>query len=127
MNVQNSLNDTSAPIIVTAEDNGKEIRVPAAGTLIVRLDSNRSTGYSWSIVDTPDSLLVMIGQSYQPAHVEPGFVGGGGVDELNFVIAEGAPTDGERAEWLRMEYSPPWSAKEVANTWSIRVVVPAEE
>lgn len=43
-------------VIVTDADNGKDIDLPAGDTLVVRLKSNPSTGYSWAIKGDPSPL-----------------------------------------------------------------------
>jgi hypothetical protein len=49
----------SAPpdIIVTAQDNGKDITLHGSQRLIVRFSFPGGTGYGWSALMTPDSVL----------------------------------------------------------------------
>lgn len=127
MSRQDTSKDPTPPTVSTTEaDQGKDITVPAGGMLVVQLGSNPSTGYRWHFVSAPDSLFQLGGHSYQPGAVEPGMVGGGGVEELRFVIAEGAPATFERAEWLRMVSLRSFEqGLEGAKSWAIRLIVPA--
>lgn len=43
-------------ITVTGEDNGKDIDLITGGTLIVKLKSNPSTGYGWTVSGDPSPL-----------------------------------------------------------------------
>src|SRR5271170_5650492 len=44
------------PVVVTEADADKPIQVSVGQTLQVRLASNPTTGYSWSVKHTPDQL-----------------------------------------------------------------------
>ena len=126
MSLQDPAKNPAPPTVsVTDADRGNDITVPAGGILVVRLGSNPTTGYEWHFVTAPDSLFRLVGHSYQARSTEPGFVGGGGVDELQFMIAEGAPVDTERLEWLRLVSLRRWSeGLEGAKSWAIRLIVP---
>jgi inhibitor of cysteine peptidase len=54
----------SSTVIVTAQDNGKEVDLPQGGTLVVRLEANPSTGYSWTVKGDP-SPLKLVKSSYR--------------------------------------------------------------
>ena len=127
MSAQDTIKAPTPPTVtVTEADQGNDIEVPVGGMLVVRLGSNPSTGYGWHFVAAPGSLFRLVGHSYTPGVVEPGRVGGGGVEELHFVIAEGAPVDSERAEWLRMVSIRSFQRElEGATSWAVRLIVPA--
>jgi hypothetical protein len=44
-------------IVVTEQDNGKDVTLHGGQRLIVKLSSPGGTGYSWSALMTPDSFL----------------------------------------------------------------------
>ena len=46
----------SQTVTVTDQDNGKDIDLTSGGTLVVKLNSNPSTGYSWAVVGDPAPL-----------------------------------------------------------------------
>src|SRR5208337_23063 len=50
---------SSSTVIVTAQDNGKEVDLPQGGTLVVRLEANPSTGYSWTVKGDPSPLKLV--------------------------------------------------------------------
>ncbi len=49
----------SLVLLITDQDNGKDIDLPAGGTLVVRLKSNPSTGYVWAIKGDPSPLRLV--------------------------------------------------------------------
>jgi inhibitor of cysteine peptidase len=51
-----SANASPPAVTVTGEDNGKDIDLTAGGTLIVKLKSNPSTGYAWTVSGDPAPL-----------------------------------------------------------------------
>ena len=50
---------TSSVIAIADQDNGKDIELPAGDTLVLRLTSNPSTGYSWAIEGDPLPLRLV--------------------------------------------------------------------
>jgi inhibitor of cysteine peptidase len=50
---------TPSAIAITDQDNGKDIDLPAGDTLVLRLKSNPSTGYSWAIKGDPSPLKLV--------------------------------------------------------------------
>ncbi|MFZ0914739.1 MAG: protease inhibitor I42 family protein [Candidatus Korobacteraceae bacterium] len=51
--------NASSVVVITDQDNGKDIDLPAGGTLAIRLNSNPSTGYSWAIKGDPSPLRLV--------------------------------------------------------------------
>ncbi len=49
----------SSVVVITDQDNGKDIDLPAGDTLVVRLKSNPSTGYTWAIKRGPSILRLL--------------------------------------------------------------------
>ncbi len=93
----------SAPstVIVTDQDNGKDIELPAGATLVVRLKSNPSTGYSWAIKGDPAPLRLV--KSSTTKNGQASHVAGAPVIQefrLAAVSAGMAP--------LTLEYRRPW-------------------
>ncbi len=50
---------TPSAIAITDQDDGKDIDLPAGDTLVLRLKSNPSTGYSWAIKGDPSPLKLV--------------------------------------------------------------------
>lgn len=47
---------SSPDVVLTEQDNGKDIDLTIGGALIVKLPSNPSTGYNWAVVGEPSPL-----------------------------------------------------------------------
>jgi len=95
------------PVTVTEENSGESIQLQQGQQLIVRLTANPSTGYSWSLVDTPDSTLTVDGpivfEQDQSGGNQP-LIGAGGTEVCTFTAgAAGQQT-------LQLEYKRSWEA-----------------
>ncbi len=72
-------------VSVTIADQGKTIELKPGQTLLVTLDSNRSTGFSWSVESMDGKLLSQSGEPvYLPASKHE-MVGGKGTETWQFV------------------------------------------
>jgi inhibitor of cysteine peptidase len=95
---------TSSAIAITDQDNGKDIDLPAGDTLVLRLKSNPSTGYSWAIKgDTSPLRLVKSSaqENGQNSHV----VGAPVTQEFRLrAVSAGMAS-------LTLEYRRPWEHK----------------
>lgn len=108
---------SSAPLTVTDQDNGKDVDLTNGGILIVKLKSNPSTGYGWTVNGDP-SPLRLEKTSYVKNSGSAKVVGAPGMQVLRF----GAHASGManltvvyRRSW---EYNMP-----PAKTFSLRVNV----
>jgi len=84
---------------LTDEDNGKTVRLARGGTMIVALESNPSTGFSWYVGETAGPELSLSGE---PTFVPPGstspVVGAAGTQVFTFVTTDvGMPPAGTPA------------------------------
>lgn len=91
----------SPVIIVTDADNGKDIDLPAGDTLVVRLKSNPSTGYSWAIKGDPSPLR--LGKSSTKKNSQTGHAAGTPVTQEFRLSATSAGLAS-----LTLEYRRPW-------------------
>jgi predicted secreted protein len=91
---------TPAAVSVSDADNGRAIAVALDGSVIVRLESNATTGYSWAVDSIDDQVLTVESDTY----VAPtnGMVGQGGTQEMTFR----AVGPGERD--VSLKYWRPW-------------------
>lgn len=108
----------NAPSQVTLAggDSGREIEVAPEGTIVIRLDSNPTTGYSWAVDSLDDEVLTLTQDTYE-APVN-GAIGQGGIQELRF--ASGASGESE----LVLKYWRPWEGDaSVVERFTINVVV----
>jgi inhibitor of cysteine peptidase len=103
-------------VIVTAADNGKQVSLRVGNTLIVRLESNPSTGYGWAPTGTVPDCLTQQGEgSFESGST--GAVGAPGTQSLMFFAAQ--PGSGT----LSLAYARPWENTQPANTFSAQVDV----
>ena len=86
-------------VVVTDEDNGKTFALAHGAVLVVRLQSNATTGYQWQLVPQDTTLLRLSGEPvYEaPAVQRPG-AGGTQVFRL---MADHAGSAKLRFEYLR--------------------------
>jgi inhibitor of cysteine peptidase len=73
----------SHAVSITDEDNGKDVDLTSGGTLIVKLKSNPSTGYSWAVAGDP-SPLKLERTSYRKNTSSSKVVGAPGVQVFQF-------------------------------------------
>ena len=109
-----SAGSSSSAMIVTAHDNGKTIDLPKAATLVVELESNPSTGYSWA-VRGDSAPLKLLSSDYKQSD-QSGKVGAPGVQQFRFE----AGTLGTSS--LKLIYRRPWE-KDVAPAKTFALVV----
>jgi inhibitor of cysteine peptidase len=106
-------------VSVDADDDGGEVALAAGDLLVVTLESNPTTGYSWSLAGGgQDDVLAFAGNEFiAPESTEP-LVGQGGVEVWAFqAVAEGGGS-------VSMEYIRPWEqGVEPEDTFNITVVV----
>ena len=106
------------PFEIGVEDNGREVTLYEGQLLILTLDSNPTTGYSWQLGEFDEAVLKQTNHEYVPYERPPGKMGVGGKETWYF---EGrAP--GETA--LHLVYVRSWEEDvEPAKTFTVRVVV----
>ena len=67
----------SSNVLLTEQDNGKDIDLTIGSTLIVKLPGNPSTGYNWTIVGEPSPLKLQK-TSFRKSTNKSGAVGASG-------------------------------------------------
>jgi len=106
---------------LTATDNGSEIELNRGQILVITLEANPSTGYTWEIaelgevVEVDEQVLRQVGEiEFEP---ESELIGAGGVQIIRFeTVNAGQAT-------LKLVYHRPWETDvEPLRTFSIRVV-----
>ena len=83
-------------------DSGKAIDVIRGERVIVRLTSNRSTGYSWAFLSSGTNALTRLASEYTQVVGADGKPGGDGVESWYF------QAKGSGQQELRFEYRRPW-------------------
>jgi inhibitor of cysteine peptidase len=103
----------------SAED-GKQIDLSQGQVLVVTLDSNPTTGYSWAVAAVDTSLLTQDGDAVYNAQdtQKTPLVGAGGSETFRFTASAAGSTT------LRLEYRRPWEKDQPADqTYTLQVVV----
>lgn len=106
----------AGPPIVTETQNGKTVVVAAGAPLVIALESNPSTGYSWRLSKNDAAVVKFLDQSaFPPARPVPGAPG----RQLFKFKAIAPGTDSIELEYLR-----PWEKGVApAKRFSISVTV----
>ena len=101
---------------VDSSYSGKQVELSVGQSLVVTLDSNATTGYSWSLVqNSDDSVLSKTGDEYVAPQTT--LVGAGGKEEWTFkALKKGTST-------ISMGYSRPWESTPPVETFGLTVVV----
>ena len=110
---------TRAAKTLTPLDNGHEVAVAVGQVLIVKLPSNPTTGYSWSLPSGAEPAILK--KAGEPAFTREspfGIIGAGGTEIWRFRATKAG------RQTLRLDYARPWE-KDVApvQTVSFDVVV----
>ena len=111
---------SSAPKLVSvdASYSGKAVEVGIDGSVVVTLESNSSTGFSWELTKISDeTVLKQVDQKYEgPGAGAP--PGAGGQEVWTFKVLKKGTSS------ISMEYSRPWEGGEkAAETFNLTVVV----
>lgn len=93
----------AARLDLTEQENGKDILLDRGDELVIRLLSNRTTGYSWSLVMTGSGVLEQEGEAaYEAQRSDRRLMGAGGVEIWKFrAVKAGSIT-------LKFNYRRPW-------------------
>jgi inhibitor of cysteine peptidase len=104
-------------LALTAADNGSQVEVAVGQQILVTLDGNPSTGYSWDVKDLETSLLEQVGEAKFESSA-PSLVGSGGTQTLTFKALQAGTTT------LTLVYHRPWETEvEPIDTFSVTVVI----
>lgn len=101
-------------VVVTSADDGGTVTVRSGGTVIVELEGNPTTGFTWLETEVPDVL---------ESRGEPGFepssdaLGAGGMMTLTYDAVE----TGEGT--LKLDYARPWESVRPEDSFSVTVKV----
>jgi inhibitor of cysteine peptidase len=90
---------------VTEDDHGSAVELAEGETLVVTLESNRTTGYAWRVREVPD-CLDQEGEPEYDTKGSPGMVGAPGEETWRFTAADA--DDGT----LVLEYVRSWEEDE---------------
>jgi inhibitor of cysteine peptidase len=102
-------------VILTSADNGNKVVVREGGQVIIHLESNPSTGYTWEAKDLDTTMFQQVGDAVFTSS-NPGLVGSAGILVLTFqAIKPGSST-------LTLVYHRPWeTGVDPVNSFSVTV------
>jgi inhibitor of cysteine peptidase len=103
---------------IGVDDQGRHITLPRGKVLLVRLQANPSTGYSWSVIGNP-APLVYVSSEYESPDNTQAKAGAPSMQVLRFRTYLAGAVD------LKLGYSRPWE-KGVApmKTFEVYITVP---
>ena len=109
----------SNSIQLGADDNGTRVTMKKGQTLVVTLESNPTTGYSWQVVPSDDGVLAQVGEAeFEESPHDKDLVGVGGVEMLRFQAKKAGQTT------LELAYRRPWETSEKPiETFTVQVTV----
>ena len=108
--------DAPVPTVtLTGQDDGKDIDLTTGGILIVKLKSNPSTGYKWTVAGDPSPLRLTKSSYVKNSHSSQA-IGGSGVQVLRFTAASAGMANLTIVYRRSWEYNVP-----PAKTFTIRV------
>jgi predicted secreted protein len=104
-----------AVAVLTANDNGKEIRVRQGDLFRIELETPGATGYLWQVEDLDTTRLVLINQSTRVL-LSDGRLGGPVLSVFTFRgISEGSVT-------LTIDFYRPWEGRSKSEkTFSVKI------
>ena len=99
-----------------AEDNGRQVEFEKSQILVITLEANPTTGYTWEIAEHEQHVLRQVGEAgFEP---ESEAIGAQGIQTLRFEAVNVGKTA------LKLVYRRPWEEDvEPLETFSIKVVV----
>ncbi len=104
-------------VSLTSADKDSQVEVKEGGQLVITLDGNPSTGYTWEAKDLDTSMFEQVGE---PTFISsnPGLVGSGGTLTLTFkTLKKGTAT-------LTLVYHRPWeTGVDPIDTFEVTVTV----
>jgi inhibitor of cysteine peptidase len=107
-------------VVLDREDMGKRVSLQEGQTLVITLEANPSTGYSWDVVDAKGEVLAQVGEpEFQSgAEAQGNLVGASEIQILRFEASETGTTT------LMLVYHRPWETDvEPLETLTVEVEV----
>jgi inhibitor of cysteine peptidase len=103
---------------LTASDSGSTIDVPVGREIVVTLESNPTTGYTWELAGGLDTAVVEhVSQSYEQEAGTEGMAGAGGTDTWTFeAVGPGTTT-------IELDYLRTFEEGSTTSTFTVTVTV----
>lgn len=103
-------------IVLAESDSGSQVTLNPGQTLVIQLEGNPSTGFTWEVAEVDASVLGQVGDIEFEADSE--LLGAGGIQRLRF------EPSGSGETVLELVYHRPWETEDPAQTFSVQVIVP---
>ncbi len=111
---------TSGPaarqLLLSDADNGKTLLINNADTVVLNLNGNITTGYSWALAGITGSAIESLGDPTYTRELS-GNVGSGGVFIAKFRVAKVGESQ------ITLQYARPWEKSAPARTFTVTLVV----
>jgi len=105
----------SGQVRLSSSDSGKTIDIKTGGSIVVELNGNPTTGYTWEAKDLDTRMLKQEGETEFKSS-NPGLIGAGGTLTLTFKTLMAGKTT------LELVYHRPWEKNvEPQSTYSVSV------
>lgn len=103
---------------LTEANNGQSTTIHIGGKVVVQLQANPSTGYTWDVGQVDSKILLKVGQTEYTSSSATPLPGGGGIQTLRFqAIASGTTA-------LLLNYHRPFEVSTPPiQTFEVRVMV----
>jgi inhibitor of cysteine peptidase len=102
---------------LSMSDNGKSVIVKVGDQIVIELEGNPSTGYTWEAKDLDNSLLEKVGETEFKSN-DPGLVGAGGELTLTYKTLKTGKTS------LNLVYHRPWEMDiEPQRTYMVTIII----
>jgi inhibitor of cysteine peptidase len=103
-------------ITLGAQDNGSAVELAVGQALVIRLESNPTTGYSWQVAEIDGAVLKQVGEAAFEAQSD--LLGAPGAETLRFEAS------GSGQATLKLVYHRPWEKDvEPLETFTVAVTV----
>lgn len=103
-------------LALEAKDNGRQIELQKGQTLVINLEGNPSTGYTWEPVDLEGAIVRQVGEiEFKP---QSDLAGAPGTQTLRFEATEAGQME------LKLVYHRPWEqGVEPLETFTVQLTV----
>ena len=106
---------SASEVNLDANDNGSQVELQSDQTLVISLEGNPTTGYTWEVAELDEGVLRQVGETEFES--ESDALGSGGVQILRFEAVNSGQTD------LELVYHRSWEDEEPVETFSVQVVL----
>jgi inhibitor of cysteine peptidase len=108
---------SAKPVNLTSADKGSQVNVKVGDQIVISLDGNPSTGYTWEAQGLDSTIIQQVGEATFVSS-NPGLVGSGGTLTLTFKALKAGTVP------LNLVYHRPWETGVApVDTFAVTVTV----